>query len=149
VAAPGTIWPFFAFAQKTVTTLARKPPLAIVKNDAVGGARRACPRTLDRPILIFGLEPEDLVAVGLIGGGLLFVTDPLIAVGAAFALWISLLKLKAGRPPGYLFELAYKAGALRVLPRSLRPHILPPTLGLARRTRTLRLSVFGDEHDDE
>jgi hypothetical protein len=119
-----------------------------VRHEAVGAIRKACPRTLDRPILVFGLEPEDLVAVGLVGGGLLFVTDPLIAVGAAFALWVGLLKLKAGRPPGRLFELAYKAGALRVLPRSLRPHLLlPPTLGLARRTRTLRLSVFGDDHE--
>src|SRR5262245_28876947 len=74
--------------------------------------RRPCPRTLDRPILIFGLEPEDLVAVGLVGGGLLFVVDPLIAVGAGFGLWILLLKLKAGRPPGYLFYLAYRCGLL-------------------------------------
>ena len=108
--------------------------------------RRPCPRTLDRPILIFGLEPEDLVAVGLIGGGLLFVVDPLIAVGAGFGLWLLLLKIKAGRPPGYLFYLAYRSGLLLALPRSLRPpHLLPPP---AREGRRLRLSAFGGDHDD-
>ncbi len=89
--------------------------------------RRPCPRTLDRPILVFGLEPEDLVIIGLVAGGLLMLADPLIAVGTGFGLWIALMRLKAGKPPGYLFTLAYRLGVLSVLPRSLRPlHLLPP-----------------------
>jgi type IV secretory pathway TrbD component len=113
--------------------------------DANAAYRRACPRTLDRPILIFGLEPEDLVIVGLLGGGLLFVTDPLLAVGAGFSLWIALLKLKAGKPPGYLFTLAYKHGLVSVLPRSCSPpQLLPPP----REGRPVRLSAFGGDDDD-
>ncbi len=105
-------------------------------------ARRPCPRTLDRPILVFGLEPEDLVLIGFIAGGLLFVADPLLAVGTGFALWIGLLKLKAGKPPGYLFTLAYRIGLVRLLPPSMRPpHLLP-------RAETLRIQAFdGGDHD--
>jgi type IV secretory pathway TrbD component len=105
-----------------------------MENDAP--IRRPCPRTLDRPILVFGLEPEDLVLIGLIAGGLLFVADPLFAVGAGFGLWIGLLKLKAGKPPGYLFTLAYRIGLVRLLPPSMRPlHLLP-------RAETLRIQAF-------
>ena len=78
----------------------------------------------------------------------LFVTDPLLAVGAGFALWIALLRLKAGRPPGHLFYLAYRHGLLQALPRSLRPpHLLPPPS--TREGRKLRLSPFSGEDDDD
>ncbi len=40
--------------------------------------RKACPRTLDRP----GLEPEELVLVGLVAGAILFVVDAVPAGGA-------------------------------------------------------------------
>jgi type IV secretory pathway TrbD component len=106
--------------------------------------RRPCPRTLDRPILVFGLEPEDLLWVGLGAGALLFLVDPIVAVGAGAIAWVALLRLKAGRPPGHLFYLAYRGGVLRVLPPHLRPtHLLPPG------RRRLRLDPFeGDERDE-
>jgi hypothetical protein len=104
--------------------------------------RRPCPRTLDRPILVFGLEPEDLVGIGLVAGALLFLTDPLIAVGTGLGAWIILMRLKAGRPAGYLFYLAYRCGLLRLLPATLRP----PNL-LLPGTRPIRLACF-EENDD-
>ncbi len=106
--------------------------------------RRPCPRTLDRPILVFGLEPEDLVWIGVGAGVLLFLVDPLIAVGAGVGGWVVLLRLKTGRPPGYLFYLAFRGGALRLLPPPCRPQsLLPPG------SRRLRLTPFeGDENDE-
>jgi len=103
--------------------------------------RQPCARTLDRPIVIFGLEPEDLVGVGLAAIALMFATDGLIGVGAGLASWIALVRLKAGRPPGYLFYLAYRTGLVDLLPGGWKPaQILP------RRVRTL--SPFSGETDD-
>src|SRR5689334_14434885 len=88
--------------------------------------RRTCPRTLDRPIQVFGLEPEDLVGVGLVGIGLLFIADALLAVGTGLGLWIALIRLKAGKPPGHLFALAYRHGIVDHLPAALKPpQVLP------------------------
>ena len=104
--------------------------------------RKACPRTLDRPITVFGLEPEELVAVGLVAGALLFLWDAVPAVLAGAVLWLGLSRIKAGRPPGHLFELLYRAGLLRRAPEWLRaPHLVP------RHVR--RLDVFGGGHDAE
>jgi type IV secretory pathway TrbD component len=88
--------------------------------------RKACPRTLDRPIMIFGLEPEDLVLVGLVSGLILFTIDALPAVLAGAVLWAGLSRLKAGKPPGHLFECLYRAGLLRRAPGWMRaPQLLP------------------------
>jgi type IV conjugative transfer system protein TraL len=87
--------------------------------------RKSCPRTLDRPIVIFGLEPEDLVMVGLISGVILFVIDAIPAVITGAVLWLGLSRVKAGKPPGYLYELFYRSGMLRWAPSFLRvPHLL-------------------------
>jgi type IV secretory pathway TrbD component len=88
--------------------------------------RKGCPRTLDRPIVLFGLEPEELVAVGLLAGLILFAVDPVPAVGVGAVLWVGLARLKAGRPPGYLYEQAYRTGLLHRAPEFLRvPHLIP------------------------
>jgi type IV secretory pathway TrbD component len=93
-----------------------------------GGAmsfRKSCPRTLDRPIMIFGLEPEDLVLVGLVSGLILFAIDAIPAVLTGAVLWIGLSRLKAGKPPGYVFELMYRSGLLRWAPSFLKaPHLV-------------------------
>lgn len=103
--------------------------------------RKACPRTLDRPIAIFGLEPEEMVAVGLLSGAILFLIDPVPAVAAGAASWLGLSKLKAGKPPGHLFELLYRSGLLRWAPSFLRvPHLLPRDLS--------HLDAFPGGHDD-
>jgi hypothetical protein len=87
--------------------------------------RKSCPRTLDRPIVIFGLEPEDLVMVGLISGLILFAIDAIPAVLTGAALWVALSRVKAGRPPGYVYELFYRSGLLRWAPPFLKvPHLV-------------------------
>ena len=109
---------------------------------SVSAYRRPCARTLDRPILVFGLEPEDLVGVGLLSIVLLFLVDGAIAVGAGLGSWIALLRLKAGKPPGHLFALAHRHGLIDLLPAALRaPQVLP--------RRLTRLSPFPGEEDDD
>ncbi len=104
--------------------------------------RRPCPRTLDRPIQVFGLEPEDLVGVGLAAIVLLFLSDGIVAVGTGLGLWIALLRLKAGKPPGHLYALAYRHGLADLLPAAFRaPQVLP--------RRVTRLSPFTGEEDDD
>ena len=104
--------------------------------------RRPCPRTLDRPIQVFGLEPEDLVGVGLAAIVLLFLADGIVAVGTGLSLWITLIRLKAGKPPGHLYALAYRHGLADLLPAALRaPQVLP--------RRVTRLSPFTGEEDDD
>ncbi len=103
--------------------------------------RKSCPRTLDRPIVIFGLEPEDLVMVGLVSGVILFVIDAIPAVLAGALLWGGRSRIKAGKPPGYVYELMYRSGLLRWAPSFLKvPHLL---------RRDLRhLDAFPGGHDE-
>ena len=106
--------------------------------------RKPCARTLDRPILIFGLEPEELVLVGAVSGAILFLWDAFPALGAGAVLWIGLSRVKEGRPPGYLFNLLHRTGLLRFLPLRV-PHLVrPPLPGALRR---IRLSAFRG-HDE-
>jgi type IV secretory pathway TrbD component len=103
--------------------------------------RNPCPRTLDRPIVIFGLEPEELVAVGLIAGAILFLVDAIPAVIAGAVLWAGLSKVKAGKPPGHLVELLYRSGLLHRAPSFLRvPHLL--------RRNVRSLDAFPGGNDD-
>ena len=75
--------------------------------------------------MIFGLEPEDLVMVGLVSGLILFAIDAVPAVLTGALLWIGLSRVKAGKPPGYVYELLYRSGVLRWAPSFLRaPHLL-------------------------
>ena len=75
--------------------------------------------------MIFGLEPEDLVMVGLVSGLILFAIDAVPAVLTGALLWVGLSRVKAGKPPGYVYELLYRSGALRWAPSFLRaPHLL-------------------------
>jgi hypothetical protein len=105
--------------------------------------RKACVRTLDRPIVIFGLEPEELVAVGLISGAILFIIDAIPAVLTGAVLWVGLSRLKAGKPPGYLYELYYGSGLMRWGPGFLKtPHLLPA------RVRVLDAFPRGDDDRD-
>ncbi len=103
--------------------------------------RKACPRTLDRPIVIFGLEPEELVLVGLVPGAILFLVDPIPAVLVGAGLWAGLSRIKAGKPPGHLYELLHRSGALRWAPPFLKaPHLVPPGARY--------LDAFPEESDD-
>lgn len=92
--------------------------------------------------MVFGLEPEDLVLVGLVAGAILFVVDPVPAVIAGAILWMGISRLKAGRPPGYVYELLHRGGLLRWAPSFLRaPHLLDP--------RARHLDAFPGDDDDE
>ena len=103
--------------------------------------RKSCPRTLDRPIMIFGLEPEDLVLVGLIAGIILFIVDAVPAVIVGAGLWVGLSRLKAGKPPGHIYELLFKSGLLRWAPSFLKvPHLI--------RKGISRLDAFPGGSDD-
>ena len=103
--------------------------------------RRSCPRTLDRPIMIFGLEPEDLVLVGLVAGIILFTIDAIPAVLTGGVLWIGLSRIKAGKPPGYVYELLYRSGLLRWAPSFFKvPHLV--------RRGVKRLDAFPGGDDD-
>jgi len=103
--------------------------------------RKSCPRTLDRPIVIFGLEPEDLVMVGLVSGVILFAVDAIPAVITGALLWVGLSRVKAGKPPGYVYELLYRSGALRWAPSFFKvPHLI--------RRGTTHLDAFPGGDDD-
>lgn len=103
--------------------------------------RKSCPRTLDRPIVIFGLEPEELVGVGLLSGAILFLVDAIPAVVAGAVVWAGLARIKAGKPPGHLYELLYRAGVTRWAPFLKAPHLLPPDLR--------HLDAFPGGNDDD
>jgi hypothetical protein len=82
---------------------------------------RKCPRTLDKPILFFGLEMEDvaLLFLGVGIGGL--IVGPLVPGIAGAAGWIILLKFKKDKPDGYLLHWLYGQGV------GLKGLIPPPT----------------------
>jgi hypothetical protein len=84
-----------------------------------------CYRTLDRPITVFGLEIEDLVLVIVAGGALLFAAGPFLGIGAALALFAAMHRLKAGRPPAYVYERLYRFGIVERCPFLAVPHLVP------------------------
>jgi len=71
-----------------------------------------CNRDIDKPILILGMEPEDIVFEMMLFGACMFV----FAMSAGMAIFICLIsvfilrKLKVGKPAGYLIHQLYKYG---------------------------------------
>lgn len=109
---------------------------------------RSCARTLDRPITILGLEPEEFLLIGLAAGAVMFLVDPVPAVALGVGLAFALNRLKAGKPPGYLYGLLYRSGLARYLPRAVRaPHLLPPPApGRARRIHLSAAPAREEDH---
>ncbi len=71
---------------------------------------RNCPRTLDKPVLLFGLEVEDVACVfTIIGLGCLFV-GPWIPGCVGIALWILMIRFKKDKPAGYVLHWLYNFG---------------------------------------
>ena len=71
---------------------------------------RLCPRTIDKPLLILGLEGED-IAVLMMGFGVPMVLfSPVVPLFGLAAAWPLLVALKQGRPEGYVIHLMYRAG---------------------------------------
>jgi hypothetical protein len=95
---------------------------------------KRCPKTMDKPILIFGLEPEDIAALGLMGG-LLSLFNTLVSGAVFFGGWIFLVFAKRDKPAGYVIHLLYKMGVN--FPGLLSPQIKrysPAGSGKARKT---------------
>ncbi len=87
--------------------------------------KRKCPRTLDRPLLLLGLEIEDIGFLGMFGGlGCLFF-NPLIFGILTIVAWFALMEFKKDKPPGYLLHWLYNQGF------SL-PGLIPPVKKVQR-----------------
>ena len=71
---------------------------------------RKCSRTLDKPILLFGLELEDIALLALIVGAGGLLVGPAIPGVIAIIGWISLVVFKRGKPPGYILHWLYNQG---------------------------------------
>lgn len=71
---------------------------------------RKCPRTIDKPLLLFGLEPEDVGILALAAGLLIMFFDTFYAGLVFFGGWMFLRLIKQGRPQGYITHLFYKHG---------------------------------------
>ena len=71
---------------------------------------RYCSRTIDKPLLILGLEGEDIaVLMGLFGvPAILF--NPAIPVILFFVMWPVLAVAKRGKPEGYMLHFMYFLG---------------------------------------
>jgi len=82
---------------------------------------RKCPRTLDKPLLLFGLEVEDIGLLSLVGGVGSILFGPIIPGTLSIAGWIVLMKFKKGKPAGYLLHWLYSKGMDM-------PGLLPPLL---------------------
>ncbi len=93
---------------------------------------RKCLRTIDKPLLLFGLEIEDVGILALASGLIILFFDTFSAGLVFFGGWIFLRLLKQGKPQGYITHLFYKYG-LRI-----KGLIAPPKL-------VSRYSVFKEE----
>ena len=75
-----------------------------------------CPTELDSPVLIFGLEVEDIAAIcGVMVFSALFLFEgiiPVFFVTAGFG--SALRRLKKGRAPGVLLHLMHRWDIMRI-----------------------------------
>ena len=71
---------------------------------------KKCPRTIDKPLLFFGLEPEDVGILALTSGGIMLFFGTFYAGVIFFGGWIFLRILKKGKPQGYITHLLYSHG---------------------------------------
>jgi type IV conjugative transfer system protein TraL len=71
---------------------------------------RPCPRTIDKPLLILGLEGEDVAALMLVFGMPAVLFSPVIPVILLFIAWPVMATLKKGKPPGYVMHGLYWLG---------------------------------------
>jgi hypothetical protein len=71
---------------------------------------RDCPRTIDKPLLILGLEGEDVAVLMLCFGVPAIIITPAIPVIIFFISWPLLARLKQGKPEGYMVHLLYRMG---------------------------------------
>ncbi len=80
---------------------------------------KPCPKTIDKPLLILGLEGEDIAVLMLVFGVPAILISPAIPLMLIFLAWPGLVVFKRGKPQGYVLHALYRAG----LPL---PGLLPP-----------------------
>jgi hypothetical protein len=71
---------------------------------------RSCPRTIDKPLLILGLEGEDIAVLMLFFGIPAILVSPAIPLGLILVAWPCLACFKRGKPEGYVLHVFYRAG---------------------------------------
>jgi hypothetical protein len=84
---------------------------------------RPCPKTIDKPLFILGLEGEDIAVLMFFFGIPAIMISPAIPLGLIFIAWPALVAFKRGKPEGYVLHVLYKLG----LPLK---GLLPPGEGL-------------------
>ncbi len=92
---------------------------------------RPCPKTIDKPLLILGLEGEDVGFLMFVLGIPAIMISPAIPLMLIFAAWPLLAAFKRGKPEGYLLHALYRMG----MPLK---GLLPPGDGV-------RYSAYGKE----
>lgn len=71
---------------------------------------RPCPKTIDKPLLILGLEGEDIAVLMLVFGIPAILVSPGIPLGLIFIAWPLLVYFKRGKPEGYILHVLYRRG---------------------------------------
>lgn len=70
-----------------------------------------CPRTIDEPIRIFGLDGEDWALAGGLTGAVYALGNAYYAAAALLTSLVGLRIAKRGQPPGALLHAAWLLGA--------------------------------------
>ncbi|MBF0330938.1 MAG: hypothetical protein HQL17_03310 [Candidatus Omnitrophica bacterium] len=84
-------------------------------------AVKACSKTIDKPLLILGLEGEDIAVLMLAFGVPAILISPAIPLVLIFLAWPALVYFKRGKPQGYVLHALYQVG----IPL---PGLLPPSV---------------------
>jgi hypothetical protein len=71
---------------------------------------KICPRTIDKPLLIIGLELEDIAMLIFSCGVPALIFNPTLPLIIFFCAWPSLVILKRGKPEGYVLHILYSLG---------------------------------------
>ena len=71
---------------------------------------RYCPRTIDKPLLILGLEGEDIGILMLLFGVPAVLFQPTIPVLMFGVAWPALAIAKRGKPEGWVLHFLYYLG---------------------------------------
>jgi hypothetical protein len=71
---------------------------------------RPCPKTIDKPLFILGLEPEDMALLMLGFGVPAILISPAVPLGCILFAWPALAAFKRGKPEGYVLHALYRLG---------------------------------------
>ena len=71
---------------------------------------RPCPKTIDKPLLILGLEGEDIAVLMFFFGIPAILVSPSVPLVLILIGWPLLAAFKRGKPQGYVLHVFYRAG---------------------------------------